>query len=139
MPVTCPAPQACACSAIARHTRPGVAGIARSVTPSGASALITAFMIAAGAPIVPASPQPLAPSGLCVQSVVGRQVENRNVVGPGQTIVHQRAGAELAALSIINRVSVEGLADALDQPAVHLALDNQRVDDAAEIVGSSEI
>lgn len=39
-----------ACSAIACHTRPGVAGIARSVTPSGASALTTAFMIAAGAP-----------------------------------------------------------------------------------------
>ena len=28
-----------------------------------------AFIIAAGAPIVPASPQPLAPSGLCVHSV----------------------------------------------------------------------
>ena len=30
------------------------------------------------------------------------------------------------------------MADALNQPAVHLALDNQRVDDAPEIVASGE-
>jgi hypothetical protein len=54
---------------IARHTWPLVAGMARSRTPSGASASTTAFMTAAGAPIVPASPQPLAPSGLCAHSV----------------------------------------------------------------------
>ena len=53
-----------------RHTRSGVAGMSRSPTPSGASASTTAFMIAAGAPIAPASPQPLTPSGLCVHSVV---------------------------------------------------------------------
>ena len=58
---------------MARYTRPGVAGIARSVTPSGASALTTAFIIAAGAPIVPASPQPLASSGLCAHSVADGQ------------------------------------------------------------------
>ena len=52
---------ACACSEIVCHTCSGVAGMARSFTPSGASALINAFIIAAGAPIVPASPQPLAP------------------------------------------------------------------------------
>ena len=44
--------------------------------PSGASASATAFMIAGGAPIVPASPQPLTPSGLCAQSVV--LVSSRN-------------------------------------------------------------
>ena len=54
---------------IARHTWPLVAGMARSRTPSGASASTSAFMTAAGAPIVPASPQPLAPSGLCAHSV----------------------------------------------------------------------
>ena len=56
--------------AMARNTRSGVAGMSRAVTPSGASASSTAFMMAGGAPIVPASPQPLAPSGLCAQSVV---------------------------------------------------------------------
>ena len=41
-----------------------------STMPSGVNASTTALMIAAGAPMVPASPQPLARSGLCVQSVV---------------------------------------------------------------------
>jgi len=56
--------------AMASHTRSEVAGMSISTMPSGANASTTAFMIAAGAPMVPASPQPLAPSGLCVQSVV---------------------------------------------------------------------
>src|SRR5262249_28820453 len=52
---------------MARHTRYGVAGISRSVTPSGVSASRSALTTAAGAPIAPDSPQPLAPSGLWVQ------------------------------------------------------------------------
>src|SRR5450755_38684 len=55
------------CSAC--HTRCGVAGMSRYFTPDPASASCTAFMSAAGAPIAPASPQPLAPSGLCVHGV----------------------------------------------------------------------
>ena len=50
----------------ARQTRSGVAGIATSFTPI---ASVTAFMIAAGAAMAPASPQPFTPSGLCVQAV----------------------------------------------------------------------
>src|SRR4029077_348826 len=46
---------------MARHTRSEVAGMSISTVPSGANASTTAFMIAAGAPMVPASPQPLAP------------------------------------------------------------------------------
>src|SRR5262249_37442888 len=38
--------------------------------PRGANASTPAFQIAGGATVVPAPPQPLAPSGLCVQSVV---------------------------------------------------------------------
>ena len=53
---------------MARQTRSLVAGMSRSRTPSGASASITAFMTAGSAPTVPASPAPLAPSGL---SLVG--------------------------------------------------------------------
>jgi hypothetical protein len=56
--------------AMARHTRSEVAGMSISTMPSGANASTTAFMIAAGAPMAPASPQPLTPSGLCAQSVV---------------------------------------------------------------------
>ena len=49
---------------IAAQTRSGRSGIARSRMPSGASASTTALTIAAGAPTEPASPAPLAPSGL---------------------------------------------------------------------------
>ena len=53
--------------AIARQTASDVSGMSMSVTPSGDSASRTALTIAAGAAIAPASPQPLAPRGLCVQ------------------------------------------------------------------------
>src|SRR5216683_2883763 len=51
-------------SRIACQTRSGVTGMSRCRTPSGASALLTAFRSAGSAPTVPASPTPLAPSGL---------------------------------------------------------------------------
>ena len=41
----------------------GVIGMGGGSTPSGRSASATAERIAAGPPIVPASPQPFAPSG----------------------------------------------------------------------------
>jgi hypothetical protein len=49
---------------IAAHTRAGRSGMASSRTPSGRSASRTAFISAGGAPTVPASPTPFAPSGL---------------------------------------------------------------------------
>src|SRR5262249_59679753 len=49
---------------MARHTRSGVHGIGTSVTPSGRSASTMAFTTAGVDAIVPASPTPLAPSGL---------------------------------------------------------------------------
>src|SRR5262249_10805079 len=55
---------------IARHTRSAVAGMSMRVMRSGASALCTAFMTAAGEPIAPTSPTPFTPRGLCVQSVL---------------------------------------------------------------------
>ncbi len=48
----------------ARQTFSGVSGMSRWVTPKGESASTTAFTIAGGIPIVPASPIPLAPRGL---------------------------------------------------------------------------
>src|SRR3954470_1274942 len=51
-------------ASIARQTLSDVAGIKTSFTPSGASASITAFITTGMAPTVPASPAPLAPSGL---------------------------------------------------------------------------
>src|SRR5262245_49313894 len=49
---------------IACHTRSGVAGISTWSMPSGTSASTMAFITAASAPTVPASPAPFAPSGL---------------------------------------------------------------------------
>src|SRR5262249_46012174 len=46
------------------HSFSGESGISRCVTPSGESASTTEFTIAGEAPIVPASPTPLTPSGL---------------------------------------------------------------------------
>src|SRR5215471_1253717 len=51
-------------SSIARQTLSDVAGMATSLTPSGASASMMAFITTGMAPTVPASPAPLAPSGL---------------------------------------------------------------------------
>ena len=47
----------------------GVAGMFMCVTPRGASASTTAFITAASAPTVPASPHPLTPSGLVRQGI----------------------------------------------------------------------
>ena len=46
------------------HTRPGVYGISRCFTFAGLSASITALASAGTEPVAPASPAPLAPSGL---------------------------------------------------------------------------
>ena len=69
---------------------------------------------------------------------VGLKLERREIVGTRHAIVHERARLELAAL-VIDRVLVERLADALDQRAMDLALDDQRVDDAAEVVSAGEV
>src|SRR5262245_34847499 len=52
---------------ILRHTCSDVSGMSRSTMPRGVSASSAALITAAGAPMAPASPQPLAPSGLWVQ------------------------------------------------------------------------
>src|SRR5581483_3402756 len=53
-----------AASRIARHTRCEVVGRSMCRTPRWATASTTAFWTAGVAPVVPASPTPLAPSGL---------------------------------------------------------------------------
>lgn len=53
----------CLSARIARQMRSGVAGIATSVMPSGASASRIAFITVGVAATVPPSPTPLIPSG----------------------------------------------------------------------------
>ncbi len=57
------------CSRIAPSSRSGVIGMSSISTPRCASASDTAFAIAAGAPIMPPSPIPLAPVAECVDGV----------------------------------------------------------------------
>jgi hypothetical protein len=82
---------------MASQTRAGVAGMSMSLTPNGRSASSTALMTAGGEPMAPASPQPLAPSGLWLQGVTKCvHLEVGQVVGPRHGVVHEGAGQQLA-------------------------------------------
>src|SRR5947209_7324231 len=63
------------------------------------------------------------------------QLEERHVVGVRHGVVHERAGEEGAAL-VVDGLLPERLRDALDDASLHHAVDNHRVDDAAQIVDS---
>jgi hypothetical protein len=89
--------------------------------------------------MAPASPQPLVPSGLCVHGRAhGVELELRKLVRARHGVVHEAAGEQLAGLVVVHAVFQQRLADALHQPAVHLALDDHRVDDGAEVVHRGE-
>src|SRR5262249_57783164 len=60
-------------------------------------------------------------------------LEHRQVVRARHAVVHQRAGHELAVL-VVDGGLAQRLADSLGNPAVHLALDDHRVDHGAEVV-----
>ena len=90
-------------------------------------------MTAAGEAMAPASPQPLMPSGLWGWRVGHADLEGRQVVGPRHAVVHVGAGQELAVL-VVDAAFEQRLADALGDAAMHLALDDHRVDDVAEVV-----
>ena len=130
-----PVGQAAAWRACAsRHTFSGVAGMSTWRTPCPLSASTSALITAAGAPTEPASPQPFTPIALFLQGTSsGREVEGRHVVGARHGVVHERAGQQLAAL-VVDRTLQQRLADALDDAAMHLALDQHRVQHHAEIV-----
>ena len=115
----------------AAQTACGVAGMAMSSWPS---ASVMALITAGGAAMAPASPQPLMPSGLDGQRRLGHaDLERRQVVGPRHAVVHVARRHELAVL-VVDRAFQQRLADALGDAAMHLALDDHRVDELAEIV-----
>ncbi len=70
---------------------------------------------------------------------LGRDRERRQIVRARQRIVHQAAGQQLPALRIVDAVLEQGLPDALRKTAVHLPLDDHRIDDVAEIVAGGEL
>src|SRR5688572_30962974 len=53
---------------------------------------------------------------------------------PRHRIVHEAAGEELAARSVVHRQLAEHLARALRQAALHLSLDDLVIDDVARVV-----
>ena len=101
-------------------------------TPRWLSASTTEFTTAGEQPMVPASPTPFTPSGFTGDGVVGvAAFDVRNHAGLGHAVVHQLAGDQLAVL-VVDRLLVERLAEALRHAAVHLAIDDHRIDDVAE-------
>ena len=94
-------------------------------------ALATAGM----APTQPASPQPLTPSGLVLRRHRVRvNCQRADVVGTRHRIVHERAGDELTGIGIEMDILHQDLADALRHAAGDLAVDQERVDDGADVV-----
>ena len=120
---------------MARQMRSGVAGMSICVTPSGASASSIAAMIACGAAIAPAWPEPFTPSGLAfVGTPRQRDVEVGQILGARQGVVHERAAQHLAGVRIIDRVFQHRLADTLRHAALHLPDGQHRIDQGAEVI-----
>ena len=65
-------------------------------------------------------------------------MERRQVVGARHGVIHHRAGHELAVL-VVDRAFEQRLADALRDAAMHLALDDHRIDHGAEVVDRGPI
>ena len=116
------------------HTRSGVSGMSRWRTPRWASASTTAFCTAGGAPMVPDSAMPLTPRGLLGDGVtVLRHSNDGRSARRREGVVDEAARAQVAVL-VVDELLEQRLRDALAQPAVHLALGEQRVEDHPGVV-----
>ncbi len=100
-----------------------------------ASASRMALVTAAGAAVVPPSPPALMPSGLVGDSTSAIPVSNDgSIVGMRHAVIHQRAGQRLAGIRIEIDLLADRLADALRDRAVGLAMHDQGIDAAADVV-----
>jgi hypothetical protein len=114
--------------AAAFRTRNGVAGISTSVTLPRASTM--ALITVGGAPTVDA--RALRRSLLRQRS--GKSCVEPGVLRPRHAIIHERSGQQLPRGVVERHVLHQRLADAHREPAVNLALEQQRIDDDAGIV-----
>ena len=114
----------------------GVAGMGSSSLPKSRSASAMALKIVAVAGVMPLSPPPLTPSGLPAGRVLAQfDAQRRHAAGARHAIVHVGAAHAPARCRGIDVIAFrEGLADALGQPAMHLAFDDQRIDRLADVV-----
>ena len=102
--------------------------------PSGASASTTAFTTAGVEAIVPVSPAPFTPSGLTsVERLRAVELERREELGLRHRVLHHARRLQLAVL-VVDRALPERLRDALRDAAVHLPVDDQRVDHPPDVV-----
>ena len=93
-----------------------------------------ALMTAGGEAIAPASPQPLIAERIGRTRRLDRvDRERRQVVGARHAIVHVARRQELP-VAVVVRGLHQRLADALRDAAMHLALDDHRIDELAEVV-----
>ena len=105
-----------------------------SLTPRWRTASSTELTTAGVEAMVPASPTPLTPNGFVVEGVVVRSVVKcGRSAAAGQQVVDERRRRQ-RALVVVDRLLVERLGDALGEAAVHLALDDHRVDHLADVV-----
>ena len=94
-----------------------------------------ALTTTASAGVVPPSPPARMPSGLVGDGTsLIAVVNDGQVVGARHRVVHERAGQHLAARRVVVAVLQQRLADALHDAAMGLAVQDQRVDRAADVV-----
>ena len=123
---TCPPPSG---SWMRRQTRSGVSGSSVIGTPASASA----FTIAAGTAASAPSPQPFAPYGPGPSpfSTITQVISSGQVLEARHAVVEQRVVEEQAVL--VDHLLEERVAEPLQRRALVLALDELRVDRAADV------
>ena len=126
-------PRAAGATPASALTRSGESGSSSASTPSASE---TAFASAAPAAAVPPSPAPLTPIGLSGDGrVLGDQhIDDRGLARGRQQVVDERAGQQLPVI-LVGELLQQRPPDALHQSSDDLALDEHRVDRAADVIG----
>ena len=118
---------------IASDTRRGVSGVSLKRAPMLRNASATAFAIAAGGAIAPPSPRPFTPYSVASAGEHEmREPHVGNLRRARHHVVAERGRERLAEL-VERDFLVERGADALRNPALHLPVDDHRIDHRAAV------
>ena len=108
------------------------------LTPNGASASLIALSTAAGAPMAPPSPSPLAcVIGRSVERLQMQELDRRDLAARRRQKIGERRGEDVAGF-VIDDLFQQRVADALRDAADDLAVGDHRIDQAAGILGDDE-